>query len=680
MKSLIIVESFTKTKTIKKYINDDNYIVTFTSGHIYNLPKDKLGFDTESWKIDYIETNGKIIKNIRDLVKKSDIIYLAADPDMEGEAIANNVKMCIKDLVKNKTCHRITFNEITKDAVKNAIENPRDINKDVVNAQETRRIVDRLIGYKVSPVLWSKFNMNYLSAGRVQFAALLICINQKNLIQTKEIKKYWKIEGKFIFNKTNKKNNIVGTLLDDNSNEFKINDINLVKDIITKMSINEKYEVSYNIIKRKVYPQPPYTTTALQQDSYNKFKFNAKNTMKLAQDLYENGLITYLRTDSTSISEDAKKKFISYIKDVYSENYAKYRTYKTKISNAQEAHEAIRITNPKIESCTFEGCTLNHNKLYDIIRKRSLACLMEDAEYSDIVIIFNNNKYIFKSTKSFMTFDGFYKIYDNKIESYDEFLKTIKDSYLYEINANGKVDDIPSMYNEVQLIKQLEKLGIGRPSTYSTIIDKLLEKKYVEIGQNPQQEYNVENLQKKSKDFTIKNVTMNLGGKQKDLLLPTELGSNVIEYIYNIMPYLCDLKFTANMENDLDDIINAKNKKEIILNVLYEKIKESLKDINIKKPVKEEYKTGIVNTKYGYCYYNKEKNKYTNIDSYLKWKNINASQLKTEEIKFLAALPKKVSYNNGEYYLNIGRYGLYLKDDNNKNYKLEKKLWDKYVT
>ena len=187
MKSLIIVESFTKTKTIKKYINDDNYIVTFTSGHIYNLPKDKLGFDTESWKIDYIETNGKIIKNIRDLVKKSDIIYLAADPDMEGEAIANNVKMCIKDLVKNKTCHRITFNEITKDAVKNAIENPRDINKDVVNAQETRRIVDRLIGYKVSPVLWSKFNMNYLSAGRVQFAALLICINQKNLIQTKEI-------------------------------------------------------------------------------------------------------------------------------------------------------------------------------------------------------------------------------------------------------------------------------------------------------------------------------------------------------------------------------------------------------------------------------------------------------------------------------------------------------------
>jgi len=305
---------------------------------------------------------------------------------------------------------------------------------------------------------------------------------------------------------------------------------------------------------------------------------------------------------------------------------------------------------------------------------------MEDAEYSDIVILFNNNKYIFKSTKSFMTFDGFYKIYDNKIESYDEFLKTIKDSYLYEINANGKVDDIPSMYNEVQLIKQLEKLGIGRPSTYSTIIDKLLEKKYVEIGQNPQQEFNIENLQKKSKEITIKNVVMNLGGKQKDLLLPTELGSNVIEYIYNIMPYLCDLKFTANMENDLDDIINAKNKKESILNILYGKIKESLKDIDVKKPVKEEYKTGIVNTKYGYCYYNKETNKYTNIDSYLKWKNINASQLKTEEIKFLAALPKKISYNNGEYYLNIGRYGLYLKDNNNKNYKLEKKLWDKYVT
>lgn len=201
MKSLIIVESFTKTKTIKKYVNDDSFNVTFTGGHIYNLPKEKLGFDTETWKIEYIKTNPKIISNIRELARKADIIYLAADPDMEGEAIANNVKHAIKDIIKDKKCHRITFNEITPSAIKNAIDNPRNIDMDIVNAQETRRIVDRLIGYKVSPVLWSKFNKNYLSAGRVQIAGLIICINQKNLIISKEIKKYWKIEAKFIFEK-----------------------------------------------------------------------------------------------------------------------------------------------------------------------------------------------------------------------------------------------------------------------------------------------------------------------------------------------------------------------------------------------------------------------------------------------------------------------------------------------
>ncbi len=201
MTSLIIVESYTKTKTIKKYINDSNYIVTFSSGHIYNLPKDKLGFNTDTWEIEYVKTNMKIINNIRELVKKSKKIFLAADPDLEGEAIANNIKDSINDLIKEKECYRITFNEITRNAILNALNNPRDIDIDVVKAQETRRIVDRIIGYKVSPLLWSKFNMIHLSAGRVQIAALLICINQRNSIIAKEIKTYWNVEGIFKFNK-----------------------------------------------------------------------------------------------------------------------------------------------------------------------------------------------------------------------------------------------------------------------------------------------------------------------------------------------------------------------------------------------------------------------------------------------------------------------------------------------
>jgi len=681
MKSLIIVESFTKTKTIKKYINDDSYSVTFSGGHIYNLPKETLGFDTDTWKIEYIKTNPKIISNIREQVRKADIIYLAADPDLEGEAIAHNVKHAIKDLIKDKKCHRITFNEITPEAVKYAINNPRIIDMDTVNAQETRRIVDRLIGYKVSPVLWSKFNKNYLSAGRVQIAGLIICINQRNLINSKEINKYWKIDAKFLIDKTSKKNNIIGTLQQNNI-DYKSYDINDVRGIINNLEIKSKWNSSYEIKTRNVFPQAPYTTTSMQQDSYNKYKFSAKHTMKIAQDLYENGMITYLRTDSTNISEDAKKKLLSYIKNTYTENYAKYRTYKTKVSNAQEAHEAIRITNPNLEICKFEGCNSCHNKLYDMIRKRTLASLMSDAEYSDIVIQISNGTHIFKSVKSYMTFDGFNIVYNNKIESYNEFLKLFKPyCYLYEINSMGNIDDIPSMYNEVQLIKQLEKQGIGRPSTYATIIDKLIEKKYVELGQNPQQDYSLEILQKKDKEIIINNKIINLGGKQRDLLIPTDLGNDVIKYIYEIMPYLCDLKFTSNMENDLDDIINAKNSKNVILKSLYGKISASLSTL-ILEPVKKqvcEYKTGIISTRYGYCYYNKEKNSYTNIESYLKWKKIKAEQLNGNEISFLASLPKKVKYNDNDYYLNIGKFGLYLKDLNNKNIKLEKKLWNNYI-
>ena len=197
MKSLIIVESFTKTKTIKKYLGDSDVVVTFSGGHIYNLPKDTLGFDTNTWDISYVPTNPNIIKNIKELAKNADIIYLAADPDLEGEAIAYSLKKCLSNIIKDKVCHRITFNEITKNAVVNAIENPRSIDMDKVNAQETRRIVDRLIGYKVSPVLWNKFNKNYLSAGRVQIAGLIICINQRTRIINKEIIPYWTIECKF---------------------------------------------------------------------------------------------------------------------------------------------------------------------------------------------------------------------------------------------------------------------------------------------------------------------------------------------------------------------------------------------------------------------------------------------------------------------------------------------------
>ena len=694
MKKLVIVESFTKTTTIKKYLNDKNVIVTYSSGHIYNLPKDKIGFDTNTWKLDYIKTNPKIIKTIRDFVIKTDIIYIATDPDLEGETIAYNIKHSIADLIKNKKCYRISFNEITETAVKNAINNPREIDLNIVSAQETRRIVDRMIGYKVSPILWSKFDINYLSSGRVQNAAIIMCINQQNKILNNEIKQKWNIECKFIFDKKDKKINITGSLLDYGN----IDNIEIVKKILGILKTNTKYSVKYIINKHSVSPQPPYTTTSLQQDCYNKYKWNAKITMKYAQDLYEQGFISYIRTDSTNISNDAKNLIINYIKNTYdnregNNSYSKYRTFKSKINNAQEAHEAIRITNPNITSCYSGDKSLssNHNKLYDMIRNRTLASLMSDALYTDIEITFisslkENNEYVFSATKSFMIFEGFKIIYGEKTEDYENYVKMLDDKscYSYEYKSNGLIDNIPSLYNEVQLIKQLEKEGIGRPSTYASIIDKLLEKKYIEIGKNPQHEYNIVCFLKKYKDeeIIIENKKINLGGSSKDLLIPTELGINVIKYIYDVMPYLCDLKFTSKMENDLDDIINMKNNKKNILDDIYSKISKSLKDIQLTPCVsksKIEYKDGFITTRYGHCYYNKSSNTYTNIESYLKWKNKNFDELNEGDLAFISSLPKDVNHLGKPFKLHLGRYGLYLKDDNNINHKIEKKLWSSFM-
>jgi DNA topoisomerase-1 len=698
MKSLIIVESFTKTKTIKKYLGDPDVVVTFSGGHIYNLPKDSLGFDTDTWNINYVPTNPNIIKNIKELARNADIIYLAADPDLEGEAIANSLKICLSNIIKDKICHRITFNEITKNAVINAIENPRTIDIDKVNAQETRRIVDRLIGYKVSPVLWNKFNKNYLSAGRVQIAGLIICINQRNLIINKEILPYWTIECKFGIDKDLLITGTLNIYIEDNDKdkskkliEYKIRDVNNVKDILNNLDINTKYKIRYEEKTRNVSPPPPYTTTTLQQDAYNKCHFNSKTTMKLAQDLYENGHITYMRTDSTSIAEDAKKMILSFIKETYDPSFAKYRTYKTKVVNAQEAHEAVRITNPKNKTISFEGSTKSHEKLYELIWNRTVASLMSDAIYIDIYIIFNSskNEHIFCSTKSFLKELGFNILYNAKIENSEEFLNIIKNnnftSISKEYSSQGTIDNIPSLYNEVQLIKELEKEGIGRPSTYSSIIDKLLEKKYVEIGTNPQQEYEIECFKKK-KDLIVSTKKINLGGKQKDLLVPTELGIEVIKYIYEVFPYLCDLKFTSKMEDELDKIINAYMTKNILLDELYAKIKNSIDMTNISGVTQatfnnssnKEKKSGVLTTRYGICYYNKNTDKYTNIEPYLKWKQLKIEQLTDKDIKFISSLPKPIEHLGKKYNLHLGKYGIYLKDNKNNNHKLDKKLWDTY--
>lgn len=676
--NLIIVESYTKTKTINKYLNDgtNKYIVTFSQGHFCNLPKENLGINITNWTGNYVVTNKKIIDNIRTQVNKSDNIYIASDPDTEGEAIAYHIYNHIKDLIKNKKCYRIKFNEITKKAIKNAIDNPLNIDLNIVNAQETRRFLDRIVGYKLSPILWNKFNDKFLSVGRVQSVALQLCIEKFNNIQNFSSEKYWKLVGKF------KQNNIVIDATSD-----KITDETQLEQILNNLdNINNKFNLKIELSDKIETPKAPYTTTTLQQDAYNLFHYNANKTMEIAQKLYENGYITYMRTDSVNLSNDFKFKLQKYIQDNYGDNYSKIRNFKNKIVNSQEAHEAIRIVNPDIINLILtDELNSYHDKLYNMIWKRTIASQMTNAVYKSIYMNINciNNdkcdKYIFISNKEFLIEKGFLIVYNKELEDYKTYLNSLKQDdnvRIDTISLNCDLSEPASLYSEVTLIKQLEKKGIGRPSTYSGIIDKLLNKKYVIKGKNPSITVTTYDLIKKhKKDIKKKEKTVKTGGNSKDLLVPSQLGIDTVEYLLNIIPFLLNVTFTTEMENALDKIAIGSLLKENVLQEFYEKITPIIDKYGVINNTKKEYNTGIIKTKYGYCYYHKKDNRYLNIEPYLKWKNKSVENLNNNEIEFLSSLPKKIDNNT---YLHLGKFGLYLKSGD-KNIKLDKKKWDTYI-
>tara|TARA_B110000093_G_scaffold166469_1_gene191851 strand:+ start:432 stop:2465 length:2034 start_codon:yes stop_codon:yes gene_type:complete len=675
VKCLIIVESYTKTKTISKYLkNMDNntYLVTFSQGHFCDLPKNDLGINTETWEGNYITTKDNIANNIKKLIKDIDTIYIASDPDIEGEAIAFH----ISKLLKNKKFYRIKFNEITKNAITEAINNPTNIDMNLVNAQETRRFLDRIVGFKLSPILWNKFNDNTLSVGRVQTVALLLCINQLNEINNHEINKFWELNGKFKSN-----DNI---LLDCQS--IKINDEKKINEILNNLTKKtNKFDIKYEKNNINDYPPPPYTTTTLQQDAYNMLKFASKKTMELAQKLYELGYITYMRSDSVNISKDFKYKLKEYIDNEYGNKYHYFRNFKNKIINAQEAHEAIRITNPNIKNLeNKDDITEYHNKLYNLIWKRTISCQMKEAIYANFQIdISSSDKEIsefkFKTNKKFLTDIGYLIIFNKEIENFEDFLENLKNIKPIEFSFISDINKPKTLYNEVSLIKKLEKEGIGRPSTYSTIIEKLFYKKYVIKGSNPNFELNlIDYLKKINKEIIVKKKILNTSGKSKDLLVPTELGIKCINYLETIIPFLLNVDFTSQMESALDKISIGELTKTTTLNEFYNKIRPIIdKYTNITKYNINNKKDGIIKSKYGYCYYHEKDNRYLNIESYLTWKNKNANDLNDSEITFLKSLPKKIDDKNE---LHLGKYGLYLKNIiNNNNIKLDKKNWDSYI-
>jgi len=677
--NLIIVESYTKTKTISKYLKDsvNKYIVTFSQGHFCDLPKNSLGIDINTWNGTYIITKNSILNNIRNLVKNADNIYIAADPDTEGEAIAYHIKNHIKDLIKNKNCYRIKFNEITKNAISNAIQNPLDIDINLVKAQETRRFLDRIVGFKLSPILWHKFNDKFLSVGRVQSVALLLCIEQFNNINNHQAEKYWILSGKFKYNNIN-----LNTISSKINHEYDINSIlenldNINNNFHINISINESYES----------PPSPYTTTSLQHDAYNNLRYSSKKTMEYAQKLYENGLITYMRTDSVNFSNDFKYKLKTYITNNYGEEYSVIRNFKNKIANSQEAHEAIRITDPnKYDISNSDDITDYHIKLYKLIWKRTIASQMKKTLYTNVnteIKCTNNplcNNYIFKCEKSFLTDPGFLKIYNKETEDYKDYYDNLNNKSNLIIDSflcTGEINEPKSLYNEVSLIKKLEKEGIGRPSTYSSIIDKLFQKKYVNKGPNPSINININNYLKKHKKYIkITNKEIKTGGKNTDLLVPSDLGIKSILYLQDIIPFLLNINFTSEMEKALDKISNGEITKENILQQFYNKILPIIDTNTNNVSINNTKNTGIIKSKYGYCYYHKKDNRYVNIEPYLSWKKKDVNNLDTNEIKFLSSLPKKIENNN---YLHIGKFGLYLKDSNGNNIKLDKKKWNDYI-
>lgn len=557
MQKLVIVESPSKAKTIKKYLGKE-YEVVASMGHIRDLPKSKIGVDIENdFTPKYINMRdkSKIIKQLREKAAKSEKVLLAADPDREGEAISWHLCHVLKlDTAEN---NRITFNEITKSGITKGIENPRQIDMDLVNAQQARRILDRIVGYKLSPFLWKKIKSG-LSAGRVQSAVLRMIVDRENEIRQFVSEEYWSIDANFI---KDRKKFTAKLAKGPDDKKIEIKNESQAKEILESLD-NADYIVS-SIKKgtRRKQPAPPFITSTLQQDASRKLNFNSYRTMRVAQDLYEGveikgigatGLITYMRTDSLRISQEARNAGTEYIKETFGEKYLpkKPRFYKQK-GSAQDAHEAIRPTNPGITPDSIKGSlTADQYKLYKLIWDRFIASLMESCVLNTINVEIKAADYTFKASGHTVKFDGFTVLYEegkDETEEKQAVLPEMKEGdilKLKELVPNQHFTQPPARYTEASLIKAMEEYGIGRPSTYATVITTIVNRDYVE--------------------------------RNKKQLVPTPLGEVVTQLMLEMFNDIVDLKFTAKIETGLDNVATGKEQWVNILKRFYVDFEKSL--------------------------------------------------------------------------------------------------------
>lgn len=527
MKSLVIVESPTKAKTIQKFLGND-FIIKSSFGHVRDLPKRKLGVDIENeFKPEYvIPTKAKkVVSELKKESAKVDNTILATDEDREGESIAWH----LQEALKLKNPQRIVFHEITKTAIDNALKNPRHIDMNLVNAQQARRILDRIVGYKISPFLWKKITKG-LSAGRVQSVAVRLIVEKEREIEKFVAQEYWGIEA----------------LLKKADQEFNTFLVKKDRKILDKLEIRNKIEAdkvledlnnaSYvveSVEKKetKRHPAPPFTTSTLQQAAWQRFKFSAKMTMSLAQRLYEEGNITYHRTDSLNLSEISLMTVKNFINEEYGKNYwaGKIVKYKTKDKGAQEAHEAIRPTYADKTPESLEGIDARQLKLYTLIWQRFIACQMAPAIFDSVSADISAKNYTFRANGQTVKFDGFLKVYPTKFEQ--TLLPDLEKNDrldLIELNPLQHFTEPPARYTEASLVKILEKHGIGRPSTYAPIISTIQDRNYVS-----------ENDQKR--------------------FFPSEMGIIVNDVLVKNFPEIVDIDFTAKMEKELDEVAEGKD-------------------------------------------------------------------------------------------------------------------------
>lgn len=693
-KILVIVESAGKIKKISEYLGS-KYIVRASFGHCMDLDPSNLSIDIENgYKPNYIITKDKhrIVNDLQNMSTQCESVILASDNDREGEAIA----WSLSKLLNLINPQRIIFTEITKNAIDNAIKNPKEINMNIVYAQQARRILDRLVGYKISPILQNNLNdTNAKSAGRVQ-SVLVKIINDKE----HEINNYESISTlKTTCELKIKNDKILCTLMKKNNLDFYIfnslEDAKIFMKLFDKKTIFKITDIQNKISIRN--PPPPFITSSLQQESYTKLKFNVKKTMDIAQQLYENGLITYMRTDYQNLSDEIINNCKKYIISNYGKEYSRPFNY-TSSKNSQQAHEAIRPTNINILEDTI--IDNNQKKLYNLIWKKTIACQMSPAQiniqtilieniFSDIKII--NNDFLWISKYENIIFDGFLKVYstdltdstdstEEKICKKSTCIKLNQDDILKfnKMKINEEFKNLPLRFNEANLVKFLEKNNIGRPSTYSSLINKILERNYVEIKDIPgiKKESNILELNKQFNITETKNEI--IIGKENKKIVPTDLGIKITEFLENNFTELMQINFTSEFETYLDKIADNKATLYNVLNIFYKKFNPIVEKLFIKKNIKEDKLLGIDpiknieifigSGKYGpYIKYLNDKEKYI-------YASIESTDISLDDALKLMSFPKIIGkYNKKNVELAKGKYGVYIKY-NKQNFSIPKNI------